>query len=96
MLNILASPKSAEENPVVLGINFKESSSTVRDFMQRHHIAFPIVLDSAGVHTSTWTKGVLPTTILIGRDGRARWRITGEIDTADPRFIKALKPLLRE
>ena len=64
--------------------------------MQRLHIAYPIVLDTTGVHTSTWTKGVLPTTILIGRDGRARWRITGEIDTADPRFIKALKPLLLE
>jgi len=96
MLNVLASPPSAGESPVVLGINFKESSLTVRDFMARHQIAYPIVLDSAGVHTSTWTKGVLPTTILIGRDGRARWRITGEIDTADPRFIKALKPLLHE
>ena len=68
----------------------------IREFMVRHPIAYPMLQDSAGVHMKSWTKGVLPTTILIGKDGRARWRIAGEIDTADPRFIKALQPLLRE
>jgi len=96
MLNALASPQAADESPVVVGINFKESSLAVREFIARHQIAYPIVLDTTGAQMTSWTKGVLPTTILIGRDGRARWRITGEIDTADPRFIKALKPLLRE
>lgn len=96
MLNALASTQAAGANPVILGVNFKESSLTVRDFMARHLIAYPVLLDSAGVHLPLWNKGVLPTTILIGRDGRARWRITGEIDTADPRFVKALEQLLRE
>ena len=96
MLNALASTQTAGESPVVLGINFKESSLTIREFTVRHPIAYPVVLDSAGVHMKSWTKGVLPTTILSGKDGRARWRITGEIDTDDPRFIKALLPLMRE
>ena len=96
MLNVLARTQAAVQSPVVLGINFKESSSAVQDFMSRHRIDYPVLLDSAGVHMTSWSKGVLPTTILIGRDGRARWRITGEIDTVDPRFTKALELLLRE
>jgi thiol-disulfide isomerase/thioredoxin len=96
MLNSLASTQAGVESPVVLGINFKESSMAIREFMVRHPIAYPMLQDSAGVHMKSWTKGVLPTTILIGKDGRARWRIAGDIDTADPRFIKALQPLLRE
>ena len=96
ILNALSNIKGAEESPVVLGINVKESSSAVLDFMARHRIAYPVLLDGAGAQLNSWTKGVIPTTILIGRDGRARWRITGEIDATDPRFIKALQPLLRE
>jgi thiol-disulfide isomerase/thioredoxin len=88
--------KAADESSVVLGINVKESSSAVLDFMARHRIAYPVLLDGAGAQLKLWTKGVIPTTILIGRDGRARWRITGEIDPTDPRFIKALQSLLRE
>lgn len=96
IFNALASTQAAGENPIVLGVNFKESSSVIRDFMSRHRIAYPVLLDGAGEHLTSWTKGVIPTTILIGRDGRARWRITGEIDMTDPRFIRALAPLLRE
>ncbi len=96
MLNALANKQTAGESPVVVGVNFKESGLAVREFMLRHRITYPILLDNAGAQMRSWTKGVLPTTILIGRDGRARWRITGEIDTADPRFIKVLEPLLRE
>ena len=96
MLNALASTQAAGETPIVLGVNFKESSSTIRDFMARHQIAYPVLLDGSGVHLKSWTKGVLPTTILIGRDGHARWRITGEIDANDPGLRKALQRLLRE
>lgn len=96
MLNSLASTQATDVSPVVLGFNFKESSLTIREFMARHQITYPMLQDSAGVHMKSWMKGVLPTTILIGKDGRARWRITGEIDAADPRFIKALQRLLRE
>jgi thiol-disulfide isomerase/thioredoxin len=95
-LNAVASPQAAGESPIVLGINFKESALTVRDFMTRHRIAYPVLLDGAGVNLTSWAKGVLPTTILIGRDGHARWRITGEINAADPRFTKVLQQLLRE
>jgi hypothetical protein len=36
----------------------------------------------------------MPTTILIDRTGRARWRVVGELAPDDPRFRRALDKML--
>ena len=92
----LANGNDAGKGLVVIGINFKESGATIRDFQARHGSGFPVYVDRSGQSFSQWTKGVLPTSILIGRDGRARWRISGELDISDARFSKVLKQLLQE
>jgi hypothetical protein len=43
-----------------------------------------------------WTAGVMPTTILVDRQGRARWRSVGEIDASDTRLKAAIDDLLAE
>jgi cytochrome c biogenesis protein CcmG, thiol:disulfide interchange protein DsbE len=81
---------------VVLGVNFKEPSWTVERFAREHQLRYPVLLDKSGEHFKRWTSGVMPTTVLIGRDGKPRWRAIGAISPADPRFRAELDKLLAQ
>lgn len=81
---------------VVLGINYKEASWTVDKFAQAHAVQFPLLLDKNGELFKRWTTGVMPTTILLGRDGRPRWRMMGPLDAGNRAFGEALDKLLAE
>jgi thiol-disulfide isomerase/thioredoxin len=95
-LNDLASGEVAKGKLVILGVNFKESASVVQAFASDHKFDYPILLDKTGDRFRKWADGVLPTTVLIDRRGRPRWRIVGELDRTDASFKKALETLLAE
>ncbi|MGE5650977.1 MAG: TlpA family protein disulfide reductase [Bacillota bacterium] len=95
-LNDLASGPSATGKVVVLGVNFKESAAAVDRFSAVQNFRYPIVLDKSGEHFKKWTTGILPTTVLIAPDGKARWRIVGELDRADGRLQEAIDRMLDE
>jgi cytochrome c biogenesis protein CcmG, thiol:disulfide interchange protein DsbE len=81
---------------VVLGVNYKEASWTVDSFRNQHPIGYPLLLDKTGAMFRNWTTGVMPTTVLIGRDGKPRWRLIGPLAPDDQAFEKALANLLAE
>jgi thiol-disulfide isomerase/thioredoxin len=64
----------------VLALNFKERPSTVARFAQATATTLPVLLDPQGEHARAWGVKVFPTTVLIGADGRPRWRVQGEWD----------------
>jgi peroxiredoxin len=55
----------------VIGINAREGTATVREYSKELGLTFPLVLDSRGEINATYGVIGLPTTFLIGRDGRA-------------------------
>ena len=55
----------------VVGINAREGTSTIREYAKELGLTFPLILDSAGKINSAYGVIGLPTTFLIGRDGRA-------------------------
>jgi thiol-disulfide isomerase/thioredoxin len=67
-------------DPVVIGINVRETASHVKRYVKTTGIGFPIVLDPQGELARRWGVTVYPTTFLIAPDGRVRWRIQGEVD----------------
>lgn len=69
---------------VVIAINVKETASTVRRFMAAQQLDLPVVLDAAGDLTRQWAVRIYPTTVLIGPDGQARWRVVGDLDWHGP------------
>ncbi|MDE2599901.1 MAG: TlpA family protein disulfide reductase [Rhodocyclaceae bacterium] len=81
---------------VVLGINFKESSERVRQFPALRSVTYPVLLDKSGESFKKWAGAVLPTTVLIDRNGKARWRIVGALDASDKSFRQILEKLLKE
>jgi hypothetical protein len=81
---------------VILGVNYKEASWTVDSFTQAHPMHYPVLLDKSGELFRQWTNGVMPTTVLIGRDGKPRWRLIGPLSRGDQAFGHALATLLAE
>jgi peroxiredoxin len=54
----------------VVGINAREGTSTIRKYAKELGLNFPLISDPAGKINSSYGVIGLPTTFLIGRDGR--------------------------
>lgn len=80
----------------VVGVNYKEGLPAIRTFTAGHPIPYPVVRDRDGAAFKLWSPGVMPTTILVDRQGRARWRTVGEIPPGDTRLAQAIETLLAE
>ena len=55
----------------VVGINAREARDTVRRYANELALTFPLVLDPAGTINALYGVVGLPTTFIVGRDGRA-------------------------
>ena len=76
----------------VLAVNLAESENKVVDFLRRFPVEFTDVLDRNSAARRDWNVKVLPTSFVIGVDGRIRYSVVGEINWADE---KAVLDLLR-
>jgi peroxiredoxin len=61
----------------ILGINVREETSAISGYAKELGLTFPLVLDPRGEITLSYGVIGLPTTFLIGRDGRAVARAIG-------------------
>jgi thiol-disulfide isomerase/thioredoxin len=94
VLNALA--RQDPDRVAVVGANYKEGLDTIERFAGDHPFAYPVLRDRSGEMFKAWTLGVMPTTILVDRQGRARWRSVGEIGAGDTRLKAAIDGLLAE
>ena len=80
-------------DPVVIGINVRETASRVRRYLESTGLNFPVVLDPQAELARRFGVTAFPTTLLIAPDGQIRWRVVGEVDWAGPeagRWIASL------
>jgi thiol-disulfide isomerase/thioredoxin len=96
VLGALAQRPAWRDRVAVVGVNYKEPLDAIRGFTASRAIPYPILRDRGGDMFKLWTAGVMPTTILVDRQGRARWRSAGEIGAADTRLQRAIETLLAE
>lgn len=96
VLAALARQEGVQGRLAVVGVNFKEARDTIDRFTASHPLPYPVLRDRDGSMFKNWTAGVMPTTILVDRKGRARWRTVGEIDPDDTRLRAAVAALLAE
>ena len=68
--------------PVVIGINVRETASHVRRYLASTGMNFPVVLDPQAELAKRFGVTAFPTTLLIAPDGQIRWRVLGEVDWA--------------
>ena len=87
---------AGRDGVAVVGVNYKEPLDTIERFTQDHPLGYPVLRDRTGDAFKRWTPGVMPTTILVDRTGRARWRTVGEIPPDDTQLRAAIDALLTE
>ena len=68
----------------VLAVNHRESDAAIRRFIDETALTLPVLRDADGAAARAWGVGVFPSTIVIGRDGRARFSVLGELDWTGP------------
>ncbi len=71
-------------DPVVIGINVRETASQVRRYLAATGLSFPVVLDPQAELAKRFGVTAFPTTLLIAPDGQVRWRVVGEVDWSGP------------
>lgn len=92
-LELLAARHEAE-GLQVLAINHRETDAAVRRFLDSQPLTLPVLRDRDGAVAQAYGVRVFPTTVAIGRDGRALFSVVGEVDWASPAARRWIAPLL--
>lgn len=80
----------------VLGVNVEENSDNARAFLADRAVDFPVLLDSKNLVTQLYDVIVMPTTVLVDRDGNMRFLHQGYKSGDEAQYRKMVKKLLRE
>ncbi len=86
----------AAEGLTVLGINVREGGPVIRTYAKELGLTFPLVLDPKGEIQASYGVIGLPTTFLIGRDGRAVALAVGPREWDSPPARAIIQALLAE
>lgn len=79
----------------VIGASVDEGEpDTVRQFVTENKMTYPVVLDPEGKSTVILDTSVLPTSVLIGRDGKIVWKKVGAILEGDQELKTAIEKTL--
>ncbi len=80
----------------VLAISLdKDGSEKIQEFVDKHKLSFPILLDAEGVAEKLYPSFTIPFTYVIDKQGRVAARIDGAKDWASPETFEAVEHLLR-
>jgi peroxiredoxin len=74
----------------------KEGSSKVQEFVDKHKLSFPVLLDSEGVAEKLYPSFTIPFTYVIDKQGRVAARVDGAKDWQSPETFKAVEYLLTQ
>ncbi|HYC48345.1 MAG TPA: TlpA disulfide reductase family protein [Burkholderiales bacterium] len=78
----------------VLMVNVDEPDARVRRFLAETKLDLPVAMDQSKAVTRAWSVRVLPTTFLVGPDGRLRYRLVGDIDWSADEVVRTVTELL--
>ncbi len=79
----------------ILAVDIQEERSKVRAFATQLGPSFPILLDESGAVGSLYGAYAIPTTYLIGRDGKIFARAVGARTWDSPKMIEMFRQVLK-
>lgn len=79
---------------VVLAVNLDEPESRIRNFLSKMPLDFPVLVDQEKAVTKAWKVRVLPMSFIVGRDGRIRYSLTGELAWDHDSVVSLLAELM--
>jgi len=80
----------------VLAVNYGENEARIRAFLDQQPLAFAVLIDPFGRAWRDWKPGLLPASFLVGRDGRVRFQVRGNIDWSTKEVEALVVRLLEE
>ena len=79
----------------VVGVSVDESGvEPVRQFVEEQKMTYPVVLDPEGKLANILQTSVLPTSIIVDRQGKIVWKKYGLIEPGDQELQKAIEQTL--
>ena len=79
----------------VVGVSVDESGiEAVRQFVTEQKMTYPIVLDPQGNLANVLQTSMLPTSVMIDRNGKIIWKHIGLIEENDPELKQAIEKAL--
>jgi thiol-disulfide isomerase/thioredoxin len=87
--------KYKDQGLEVLAVNIQEQQSDVAAFMKNNKLSFPAALDRSGDVSKRYGVQAIPTTYIIGRDGKIICRVTGSLSWDNPKILTAFETLLK-
>ena len=85
----------ADKGFEVVGVSVDESGiESVRQFVTEQKMTYPVVLDPQGNLANILQASVLPTSVIVGRDGRIVWKKIGAIEEGDEELKSAIEKAL--
>ena len=89
--------RSLEDKPVaMLAVNIGEGEPRIAEFLRKVPVDFPVLLDRDAKVSRAWNVRLMPTTFIIGTDGRVRYTFAGERDWADDAVRAKIAALAEE
>jgi thiol-disulfide isomerase/thioredoxin len=76
----LLAERHAGDKVQVVAVNFRETDGAIRRFLAQSPISVPVLRDSDGAAARAYAVRIFPTTVVFGRNGRAAFTVTGEVD----------------
>ena len=87
--------RSLEGRPfVVLAVNLAEPPSRIRGYLEKMPLRFTVLLDHDTAAAKAWKARILPSTYIVGPDGKIRYSYVGELDWSQENVRRTIASLL--
>lgn len=88
--------KLADEAFVMLPVNVGEKKYKVWKFAKLINFTVPILLDTDSKTFNAWDVSVLPTSFLVDKQGRVRYRAIGDLEWDSEEVVSIIEALINE
>lgn len=78
----------------IIAVNMGEDAATVRDFVRKVKVDFPIWLDRDGAALKRWKVFAFPTSFVLDRTGNIRLALRGALEWDEPETMAKIEALL--
>ncbi|HEU4523351.1 MAG TPA: TlpA disulfide reductase family protein [Thermoanaerobaculia bacterium] len=86
----------ASRNFKVVGVSVDEGGDQiVREFVDEQNMSYPVALDPEGRLATILDTTILPTSILVDREGKVVWKKFGVVTTSDAEMNAAIEQALK-
>ena len=80
----------------VLTVNYGEGRERIQQFLDRHRLTLPVLLDPEKQAAAAWRAGGLPMTFIVDARGRVRYSAFGESDWSAGEPLRVVEALVAE